>query len=557
MMARSRDYDYIIVGAGSAGCVLAGRLSEDPDVSVLLLEAGDWDQDFWIKIPLGWGKIFAERRHDWMYFTNPEPTLDGRSVECARGKVIGGSSSINAMAYVRGHRNDYDRWAADGLSQWSYAHVLPYFKRQETWEGGPDDYRGGDGPLATCRSRYADPLVEAYLQAGQAAGHRSNDDYNGAEQEGFGYLQSTIRRGRRCSASDAYLRPALRRKNLTVETSAYATSLSFSHTRAIGVQFVQRSGMQSAVARREVILAGGCINTPQLLMLSGIGDPEELGTHDIPVKVPLRGVGKNLRDHFSAAIEYERKQPGPFQRMMRLDRISIELAKAYFFGTGFATDLPSGWTGFVKSEAGKSQPDIQFLFRAVPATAEPYLPPFKDAFADGFACRAVLIRPESAGFLSLASRDPSEPIRILQCPLATEADRRALRQGIRLAYELGRQTPVEPFIGRMRTSITGQSSDGELDAFIRSTAQTAHHPLGTCKMGPDGDADAVVDSELRVRGVEGLRVVDASVIPDAIGGNINAAVIMIAERASDLIRGRTPLSPAKLPPRSTGPGIFR
>ena len=280
-------------------------------MSVLLLEAGGWDTDPWIKIPLGWGKIFAERRHDWMYFTEPEPTLEGRSIECARGKVIGGSSSINAMAYVRGHRNDYDRWAANGLPEWSYAHVLPYFKRQETWEGGADRYRGGDGPLATCRARYADPLVEAYLQAGQDAGYPLNPDYNGATQEGVGYMQSTIRHGRRCSAADAYLRPALQRKNLTVQTNAHATGLSFSGARATGVQFSSRSGTQAVKARREIIVAGGAINTPQLLMLSGVGDPDELASHGIAVKTPLRGVGKNLRDHFSAAIEYERKRTRP------------------------------------------------------------------------------------------------------------------------------------------------------------------------------------------------------------------------------------------------------
>ena len=269
--------------------MLANRLSEDADARVLLLEAGGWDRDPWISIPLAWGRMLQQRKHDWGYFAEPEATMDGRRVECARGKVIGGSSSINAMAYVRGHRGDYERWAEAGLTTWSYAHVLPYFRRQECWEGGASTYRGGDGPLTTRLTRYDDPLVEAYRAAGEAAGHPLTDDYNGAQQEGFGRSQQTIRDGRRCSAAVAYLRPALARPNLAVEVQALATRILFEGHRAVGVEYLKGGERLIARAEREVILAGGVINSPQLLMLSGIGDPEALGTHGIPVKVPLRG----------------------------------------------------------------------------------------------------------------------------------------------------------------------------------------------------------------------------------------------------------------------------
>jgi choline dehydrogenase/4-pyridoxate dehydrogenase len=472
-----------------------------------------------------------------MYFCEPEATMDGRGLECARGKVIGGSSSINAMAYVRGNRGDYDRWAASGLTDWSFADVLPYFKRQESWEGGADAYRGGSGPLTTRYSRYVDPLVDAYFAAGARAGYPKTDDYNGANQEGFAVSQSTICNGRRCSAAVAYLRPALKRPNLTVRVGAQATRVVFEGDRAVGVECLQGSAIETARAEREVLLCGGTINSPQLLMLSGIGAPAELQSHGIAVRVPLPGVGKNLQDHISASVLYRRKEPGPLHRRMRADRIVSDLARAYLFGRGLATDLPGGLMTFLKTRPDVALPDVQLLFNAAPMTAHPYLAPFRKPYADAFAARVVLLRPQSRGDVRLASPDPRTLVRIRQNFLATDRDWAVLRDGIRMVQEIGGQAPLAPFVAQ-ELAPGPHATREAIDAHIRATGITVHHPLGTCRMGRATDSAAVVDHELRVLGTAGLRVVDAAVMPDLIGGNINAAVIMIAEKAADLIGGR-------------------
>jgi choline dehydrogenase/4-pyridoxate dehydrogenase len=482
-----------------------------------------------------------------MYFAEPSESMNGRRIECARGKVIGGSSAINAMAYYQGHRSDYDRWASNRLPEWSYAHVLPYFRRAECWEGGASTYRGGDGPLTTHYSKFEDPLCEAFLAAGTSAGHPFTDDYNGARQEGFARIQMTLRNGRRCSAATAYLRPAMKRSNLTVKTHALALRIVMEGQRAVGVEYMHDGQRQTVHADREIVLAGGAINSPQLLMLSGIGDPNELKAHGIATRVERKGVGKNLLDHTSAAISFRRKQPGPFARNMRLDRVALALGKAYVFGTGFASDLPFGITAFLKTRPQEPVPDVQMLFwMGATNTASPYLPPFKKAFADSFSCRAMPMRPTSRGFLTLASANPADAVRIHQRFLSTEDEWRVMRDGIRMTRDLVRQPALTPFVDGEIAPGAQHTSDADIEAHVRATMGTVHHPVGTCMMGPTTDDCAVVDHELRVIGAERLRVVDASVMPDLIGGATNAPVIMIAEKASDAILGRPPLAPANI-----------
>lgn len=539
---RHDRYDFIIVGAGSAGCVLANRLSADPSCRVLLLEAGGWDHDPFIKIPIGWGRIMQKRLHDWGYNADPDPVLGLPAMECMRGRVIGGSSSINAMAYVRGHRGDYDRWASYGLPALSYEQVLPYFRCQETWEDGASVWRGGSGPLSTIRASYADPLTGAFLDAAAGAGMPYTDDYNGARQEGFSILQSTIRNGRRCSTADAYLRPALTRPNLVVRTKAMVTGLNFIGNRAVSVNWRKRQRLAQSHADAKIILCAGAINTPQILLLSGIGDPEILTRHGIETRVSLPGVGQNLQDHATVAVEFARRGRGPFVDNMRFDRLMAGLTRAYVAGTGFGTDLPSGWTAFLRTHLAGPMPDIQLIFRAVPLQATPWFPGIRKPFADGFAVRAALLRPQSRGYVTLRSANPNDKVRIVQNLLHAESDQSVLREALRLIPDVTERPELVDFIDRETAPGPGNWSQSALERHIQSTVATAHHCAGTCKMGPDSNSDSVLGPDFSVHGTEGLSVVDASAFPDLVGGNINAPVIMLAEMAAYTLTGR-PLLP--------------
>jgi choline dehydrogenase len=531
------DADYVVVGAGSAGCVVAARLSEDPSVRVVLLEAGGVDRNPWIHIPLGYGKTITDPSVNWCYETEPDPNLNDRRVFWPRGKVLGGSSSINGLLYVRGQAEDFDHWRQLGNAGWSFADVLPYFKRSEGRIGEVSDLHGAAGPLAVSDIAERHELCEAYIEASTELGIPRNDDFNGVEQEGVGYYHVTAQRGRRCSAAVAFLRPAMKRDNLRVITGAQAERVLFAGLQAVGVAFAKDGARATVRARREVVLCGGAINSPQLLMLSGIGPAAHLREHGIDVVRDLPGVGGNLQDHYQTRFAYRCRFPITVNDIMRSPLRKARVGLQYLlFRTGPLT-ISAGQVGiFAKTRPELATPDVQFHFIVFssdrPAEGLHKFP--------GFTQNVCQLRPESRGEIRLKSANPLAHAAIHANYLSAEIDRRTLVDGLRMCRDIAARPAMQRYIESEYLPGAQVRTDDELLAYARQFGGTIYHPCGTCKMGrdPEGPHGAVVDDTLRVHGIAGLRVADASIMPTLVSGNTNAACIMIGEKASDLMKGQ-------------------
>ena len=537
-MPTADTYDYIIVGAGSAGCVIANRLSEGPDRRVLLVEAGGKDRNSLFRLPMLMGKLFHSGIYNWHYHTEPEEYLNGRSLFWPRGKVLGGTSTINGMIYVRGNRRDYDGWAQRGLSGWSYDEVLPAFLRSEGHIQRNSAYHNAGGELTVCRARGWNPLLDVFCQAGQEAGYPANDDFNGPEQDGVGRYDFTIRNGKRWSASFAFLRPALKRPNLAVLTHALTERVLVKNGRAIGVEVSHNGSSRRIRAENEVILAAGTVNSPQLLLLSGIGPPSEIKPHGITPVHDLPGVGKNLQDHVDCVMSWECTKPVTLYRNLRADKLAWSMIQGLFWGEGIMTTFPYEAGAFLRSREGLDAPDIQLHFMpALEKTANLNFPnPFRRQRVEanhGFTMRVGPVNPESRGEITLRSADPSDAPRVFGNYLGAEIDLQTMIRGIHLTRNIIDQPAFAFFRGRELAPGPDMTSDEELVDWLRASAMTTFHPVGTCKMGTDDHA--VVDAELKVRGIEGLRVADASIMPVITSGNTNAPAIMIGERCAEFI----------------------
>lgn len=537
-------YDYIIVGAGSAGCVLANRLSADAVASVLLLEAGGRDWHPYIHMPLGMRRLSPHPRLNWDYATEPEPNCNNRQIFVPRGKVLGGTSSINAMIYARGHPLDYDQWRQTGLKGWGYQDVLPYFKRSENSWRGDSAYHGGGGPLKVSRSNEKGPLLDLFTRAAANVGFGATADYNGAAPEGVASPDFTIGDGWRHSTARAFLRPAMGRPNLTIETRALAHRVLVRGGRAVGIAYSRNGTVTTATASREVVLAGGTYNSPQLLMLSGIGPADELRALGIDPILDRSAVGQNLQEHANCVITLALKQPLSIVGALRWDRLILSTVRWLLFGTGPVANMPTQCVSFLRARPESDRPDIELLVSPVSPDAQPWFPGIRAPIAHCFSSRIALLHPRSRGSVRLRSADPAAPPRISWNLFADPIDLETLRGGLKTVRRIFAAEPLRGVINRELSPGAEHASDAAIDAWIRGNGQTAHHPAGTCRMGSDDDA--VVDESLRVRGIDGLRVADCSVMPTVVGSNTNAPTIMIAEKAADHIRGRAPLPPATL-----------